>query len=187
MSHALAHVCGSRRQIDARRRAHTEHGLQPLQHSYQSRQRRPIKAGPNFDSAARSHNHRQATLPRWPSSRIHRRQFHCNQTTEIAARVPSFAMPLQITIQCVQRYPATAAEFALPLTAVNKLSYQLLDRRCATTWPSYLNDCFFAHPTTSSHKASQQQVRCSHAYGQPCIASSPIQEVCYATSNRESR
>src|SRR5271165_240983 len=57
----LAHVGSSRRQIDPRRRSKAEHRLQPLQHIHQSRQRRRIKAGANFDSAARADNDRQNT------------------------------------------------------------------------------------------------------------------------------
>ncbi len=83
----LAHVGGSRRQIDPRRRAKAEHRLQPLQHSHQSRQRRCIKAVAHFDPAPRGKNYRQDTTPVLPVTDPPR-QFHRDQATELAPALP---------------------------------------------------------------------------------------------------
>ena len=56
MSHALAHVRGSRRQINPCSWAQSEHGLHPLQHTQQALQRVRIKIAPHLDpSPTRQH------------------------------------------------------------------------------------------------------------------------------------
>src|SRR5271157_6570083 len=159
---ALAHVCGSRRQIDARRRPKAEHRLQPLQHSHQSRQRRRIKAGANFDSAARADNDRQSYYRLLPSCRIHGWQLHCNQTAASTC-APSFLSFPQITIQSIQHYSVPAAKLARPQAALNKLFHHLLDRQCTATRTPHRN-LLFAHANTSPQQPAIKQVRCSHAY-----------------------
>src|SRR5271157_1487191 len=158
----LAHVCGSRRQIDPCRRPKAEHRLQPLQHSHQSRQRRRIKAGANFDSAARADNDRQSYYRLLPSCRIHGWQLHCNQTAASTC-APSFLSFPQITIQSIQHYSVPAAKLARPQAALNKLFHHLLDRQCTATRTPHRN-LLFAHANTSPQQPAIKQVRCSHAY-----------------------
>src|SRR5271165_5580653 len=158
----VSHVGGSRRQIDPCRRAKAEHRLQPLQHSHQSRQRRRIKAGANFDSAARADNDRQSYYRLLPSCRIHGWQLHCNQTAASTC-APSFLSFPQITIQSIQHYSVPAAKLARPQAALNKLFHHLLDRQCTATRTPHRN-LLFAHANTSPQQPAIKQVRCSHAY-----------------------